>query len=96
MKSIAALVEGGAHFPAAVAEQLENLFLPGIGDQRRPGLDNPRFFPGDGQEPVAQVVLVIPGNVGDHRTSGWTMLVASRRPPMPVSRIMGAAPDWRK
>ena len=62
-----ALVEGGAHFPAAVAEQLEHLFLPGIGDQRRPGLDDPRFFPGDGQEPLAQVFLVIPGNVGNHR-----------------------------
>ncbi len=63
----AALVEGGVHFPAAAAEQLEHLFLPGIGDQRRPGLDDPRLLPGNGQKPLAQVFLVVPGDVGDHR-----------------------------
>ena len=62
-----ALVEGSFHFPAAAAEQLEHLFLPGVGDQRRPGLDDPRFFSGDGQEPLPQVFLVVPGDIGDHR-----------------------------
>jgi hypothetical protein len=78
------------------AENLVGFRMLREGDQGSVAAQDAGLFAGDGGDGGAEPFGVVERDVGDDGESGSTMLVASRRPPMPTSRTAMSTCDSAK